>query len=186
MAVKKKVPGGSGKKAPPASGGSGATAKKQQGKKNQKKKKKDKLKCGENGKYGDLKKKTGKGQFDRDHVPSKAALKERASEKFRGGRELCPKQAKAIDDLANAIAIPKWAHSGYSPTYGGNNTETKITDDAKNLQKATRRDTAAMKKGMKEQGASKECQKEYAKWAKQVNKITPRQYDRMLKKASGK
>lgn len=44
------------------------------------KKTKKKMKCGDFGKYGDLKKKTGEGQFDRDHVPSKAALKQRAKE----------------------------------------------------------------------------------------------------------
>jgi hypothetical protein len=185
MAVKKKVPGGSGKKAPPASGGSGATAKKQQGKKNQKKKKKDKLKCGEKGKYGDLKKKTGEGKFDRDHVPSKAALKERARA-LRGGQKLCAKQQKAIDNAGLSIAIPKWAHQGYSPTYGSSNSPARIKGDSKNLQKAAQRDTVAMKKAMKKNGASKECQKKYAEFAKEVDAKTPRQYDSALKTAMGK
>ena len=47
---------------------------------------KKKLKCGDSGSYKDLKKKTGDGKFDRDHIPSKAALKARAEAML--GREL--------------------------------------------------------------------------------------------------
>lgn len=56
-------------------------------------KKKPKLKCGEGGKYGDLKKKTGKGKLDRDHIPSKAALQEKARE-LNGGKKLTDAQVK--------------------------------------------------------------------------------------------
>lgn len=166
-----------------AKGGKGRGAKTK--KKTNKKKKKDKLKCGESGSYGDLKKKTGDGQFDRDHVPSKASLKLRA-EKFGGGEGLCDAQKKAVDNAANAIAIPKWAHAYYSPTYGSRNTPSRIKQDAKNPQAAARRDTAAVKRGMKKRGASKECQKKYDAWAKKVNGMTPAAYDKMLKKAVGK
>jgi hypothetical protein len=186
MAVKVKKGAAGGPNAPNARGGRGATARGKKGRgKKQKKKKKEKLKCGENGKYGDLKKKTGEGKFDRDHVPSKASLKERAR-KLRGGQKLCDKQQTAIDNAGLSIAIPKWAHQFYSPTYGNKNNPTRIKKDAKNLQTAARRDTAAVKRGMKKKGASKECQKKYAEWAKQVNAMTPKQYDSMLKKAMGK
>ena len=59
-------------------GGTAGAAAGKEGKKGTQVKKKGKLKCGEYGKYGALKKKTGGGKLDRDHVPSKAALKERA------------------------------------------------------------------------------------------------------------
>jgi hypothetical protein len=143
--------------------------------------KKDKLKCGENGKYGDLKKKTAGGRFDRDHVPSKAALKEFARKELRGGRALCPDQASAIDNLGNAIAIPKAVHSGYSPTYGGKNTPDRISEDAGDLQTAAKRDTADVAQGMEG-----ECKKKYQAWAKKVNGITNSQYKKMLSKAIGK
>ena len=166
---------------PGADGAGGAGGAGQKGKNG--KKKKDKMECGESGSYGDLKKKTGQGEFDRDHVPSKAALKERAAHPdVSGGRELCPLQKKAIDNLGNAIAIPKAVHSGFSPTYGGNNSEARITSDAGNLQTAAQRDTADVSEGMKKSG-SKECKKKYDDWAKKVNAITPAQYDEMLKKA---
>ena len=45
----------------------------------------DKLKCGELGNYGEQKGRTGEGKYDRDHIPSKAALKERAKTEFNAG-----------------------------------------------------------------------------------------------------
>ena len=57
-----------------------AAANANKGKKGGKDKGKKKLKCGQYGKYGDLKKQSGDNKFDRDHIPSKAALKERAQE----------------------------------------------------------------------------------------------------------
>ena len=41
-----------------------------------------KLNCGDNGNYEDLLKNNGDGKLDRDHVPSKAALKEAKSKSF--------------------------------------------------------------------------------------------------------
>lgn len=54
-----------------ASNNQKASGKKQKDSKSQPKKN---LKCGNNGTYKDLKKKTGFNKYDRDHVPSKAAL----------------------------------------------------------------------------------------------------------------
>jgi hypothetical protein len=45
-------------------------------------------------------------KFGRDHVLSKAALKERAPQRNRGTK-LTKKQIKAIEDSGMAIAIPK-------------------------------------------------------------------------------
>ncbi len=60
---------------------------------------KDELDCGEYSAYGEQKKKTGHGKYDRDHIPSKAALKERARQ-LNGGMDLSPAQAAAIDNGA--------------------------------------------------------------------------------------
>lgn len=180
-------PGGRGRGAANAGGTKGGRGKggrgggKGKGKGGKKKKQKDEMKCGESGSYGDLKKKTGKGKFDRDHVPSKAALKEFARKKLRGGRALCKKQAKAIDNIGNAIAIPKGVHSDYSPTYGSKNTPQQIKSDADGLQKAARRDTRNVKKGLKDP-----CKKKYAAWQKKINAMTNNDYAKMLKKAIGK
>jgi hypothetical protein len=162
----------SGGKAVGAGGGKG---KKGTGKKGKRRKKKQ-MKCGESGSYGDLKKKTGKGKFDRDHVPSKGALKEKAKQ-LNGGQKLCEAQKKAVDAIGNAIAIPKRIHQQYSPTYG--QSQSQAASDAKNLQASAKRDTREVKKRIK----GKECKKKYAAWARKINKITNASYSRMLKKA---
>ncbi len=84
--------------------------------------------------------------------------------------------------MAQACAIPKGVHKKYSKTYGGRGKKFRKAD-AKSPQKAAKRDTAAIKKGLDKQKVSKDCQKKYAKWATKMNAITPRQYDGMLKKA---
>jgi len=176
------IPPGSGdSNSGPAKGGKGGKAKGKGGKGGKKKKQKDKMKCGESGAYGDLKKRTGGGEFDRDHVPSKAALKEFARDKLRGGKALCKKQAKAIDNIGNTIAIPKGVHQNYSPTYGNKNSPSQIKKDASDLQKAARRDTRNVNKGMKNP-----CKKKYEAWQKKINKMTNTDYKKMLSKAIGK
>jgi hypothetical protein len=163
--------------AKPNKGGKQKPGPARKGKKARKKKKKE-MKCGENGKYGDLKKKTGKGQFDRDHVPSKAALKEFARKEVRQGGKLCKRQLKAIENVGQSIAIPKGVHSQYSPTYGGKNTDARIKEDAGDLQKAAKRDTKDVSAGMKNP-----CKKKYDKWAKKVAKMTKSDYKKMIEKA---
>lgn len=151
-----------------------------------KKPKKEKLECGEDGEYGELQKKTGDNQFDRDHVPSKAALKEYTRREIAGGDELCGAQKTAIDKIGAAIAIPKWLHQAYSRTYGSLNSESRIGTDSTNLRAAARRDVAEIKKGLKDKRMSKECRKKYREWADKVTKTTNKQYHEMLKKAAGK
>jgi hypothetical protein len=145
------------------------------------KKQKEKMECGESGKYGDLKKKTGGGLFDRDHVPSKAALKEFARRELNAGKELCDNQKKAINNVGNAIAIPKEVHSEHSPSYGGRNTPQHIEDDSKNLQQAAKNDTEKVSQGMKDP-----CKKKYDEWAKKTTSMTNDDYAKMLKGAMGK
>lgn len=131
--------------------------------------KKAKLKCGEYGKFGELKKKTGDNKFDRDHIPSKAALKERARE-LNGGRDLSKAQQNAIDKWGEAIAIPKQAHIDASPTYG--QTAKEAAKDAKNLQASARRDVEAMLKEIDKYDADGNCKKKYQKAAAKIMRMT--------------
>lgn len=131
-----------------------------------KRKPKKKLKCGEYGQYGDLKKKTGDNLFDRDHIPSKAALKKRAEE--LGGERLSESQAKAIENWGNAIAIPRQAHIDVSPTYG--QTAKAAALDAKDLAGSARRDVEAMLGKIDQYDADGNCKKQYQKAAKRVLK----------------
>lgn len=137
------------------------------------------LDCGEMGTYGDQKKRTGKGKYHRDHIPSKAALKKRA-QKLNRGKPLSKAQQTAIDNAGLSIVIPAAAHRQVSPTYGGRNKPIMDTD-AKDLQKAAKRDTKAMKKEI-DQHADADCVKAYKKAATKINKRTNAQYDAALKK----
>ena len=131
------------------------------------KKTKKKMKCGDFGKYGDLKKKTGEGQFDRDHVPSKAALKQRAKElASQRGEKLTSDQAKAIENLADAISIPKSTHKKSSRTYGGRNTSERVNSDAADLNAALENDLDEILKDLEK--TDPECAKKYKKIAEKL------------------
>jgi hypothetical protein len=149
------------------------TAKKKKGTKVKKKKK---LKCGEYGKYGDLKKKGGDGKFDRDHIPSKAALKARAEQLL--GRKLKPSEAKAIDKGGEAIAIPRQAHIDISPTHG--QTAAGAARDAKDLAGSARRDVDAMLKNIEKYDADGGCKKAYQKAAGKVLRKSNADFDKWL------
>lgn len=141
------------------------------------KKTKRKLKCGESGTYKDLKKSTGDNKYDRDHIPSKAALKKRA-EKLNRGRKLTSNQAKAIDNAGWTIAIPKQAHKEVSPTYGGRNNSL-IKDDADDLAKAAQRDIKAMRAKIAKY--DKGCATKYKAETEKIFSKTNADYDKMLR-----
>src|SRR5207253_2577602 len=88
---------------------------------------------------------------------------------------LCDAQKRAVDNIGNAIAIPKAVHSGHSPTYGGRNTDARMQSDASDLQSAAKRDTGEVSKGMQDP-----CKKKYSEWADKVGKMTNADYDKML------
>jgi hypothetical protein len=137
---------------------------------------KKKMKCGERGSYGDLKKKTGEGKFDRDHVPSKAALKARAEELL--GQKLTPAQASAIDKAGSAIAIPRQAHIDVSPTYG--QSAAGAARDSRDLAGAARRDVEAMLGKIDEYDEDGGCRKAYQKAAGKIMRMSNDDFDRML------
>ncbi|WP_232522656.1 hypothetical protein, partial [Chitinibacter sp. GC72] len=149
------------------------------GKKGGQTKPKKKMKCGEYGKYGELQKKTGDNKFDRDHIPSKAALKERAQSLLKEGRELSSAQKKAIEKWGDSIAIPKQAHIDISPTYG--QTTAEAIKDLKNLAGAARRDVEAMLKNIDAYDADGGCKKAYQKASKRVLRHSNEDFDKALK-----
>lgn len=139
---------------------------------------KKKLKCAQDGSYSDLKTQSGDGKFDRDHIPSKAALHERARQ-LNNGKALTSAQKKAITDWGNAIAIPREAHQQYSPTYGGRNDPVA---DAKDLASSAKRDVDTMLDHIGEYDADGGCKKAYKKASKKITDMTNEDYARELKK----
>jgi hypothetical protein len=137
---------------------------------------KGKLKCGDHGSYKDLKKKTAGGKFDRDHIPSKAALKARAEE--LAGEKLSSTQRKAIDNWGNTIAIPRQAHIDVSPTHGQSLADA--AKDANNLQGSSRRDVEAMLKEIEKYDADGNCKKAYQKGAAKIMRMSNDDYDQAL------
>ncbi|WP_418648819.1 hypothetical protein ACNQFN_11140 [Thauera butanivorans] len=137
-----------------------------------------KLKCGQHGSYGDLKKQSGDGKFDRDHIPSKAALLERAKQ-LNDGEKLTPAQTKAITDWGDAISIPREAHQKYSPTFGGRNNPAA---DAKDLAAAAKRDVEKMLDHIGEYDADGGCKKAYKQASKKITNMTNADYARELEK----
>ena len=142
-----------------------------------KSKPKKKMKCGEYGKYGELKKKTGDGKYDRDHIPSKAALKAKAKE-LNGGEELSSKQKTAIDNWGNAIAIPRKAHEDHSPTHSQSLADAAV--DSENLAGSARRDVEAMLKHIDEYDEDGGCKKAYQKASKRVLRMSNEDYAKAL------
>jgi hypothetical protein len=83
------------------------------------------LNCGEDGSYGEMQKKTGNNKFDRDHVPSKAALQEAARNLIDKAQLVLTKAQEAalfgdngaISKAGQTIIIPKKDHAAHSDTY---------------------------------------------------------------------
>lgn len=151
-------------------------AKKAETKDGARSKAKKKMKCGDAGSYGDLKKMTGEGKFDRDHIPSKAALKARATS--LKGKQLTAAEEKAIDNAADAIAIPRQAHIDVSPTYGQSKADAAI--DSKDLAGSAKRDVKAMENKIDTYDADGKCKKLYKKAAKDILKKTNADFDKFL------
>lgn len=137
---------------------------------------KGKLKCGESGKYGDLRKKTGDGKFDRDHIPSKAALKARAEQ--LQGEPLSKAQRHAIDNAGETITIPRQAHIDVSPTHGQSLADA--TRDSNDLAGSAKRDVDAMLEKIDEYDEDGGCRKAYKAAAQAILQKTNADFDKML------
>lgn len=137
------------------------------------------MKCGELNQYGEQKKVSGQGKSDRDHVPSKGALKAKAADMLDCDVADLPRcVAKKIEDGALAIVIPKRCHQEISETYGQSRADA--AKDADDLKGAAERDTKAIAKEISDYDPA--CKEAYDKAAKKIRKITNRQYKSWIKK----
>ncbi|MDM5182114.1 hypothetical protein PO883_33630 [Massilia sp. DJPM01] len=141
------------------------------------------LECGEDGSYRETKKRTAGNKFDRDHIPSKAALQQAAKDYiFENGITLSERQAAAlfgdyglISMAGQVIVTPKGDHKAFSQTYTNKNTPEKIERDAGNLQQAAEEDTRAMEDAEgKEMDA--DCVEKYRAAARRIRAKTHQEY----------
>lgn len=125
------------------------------------------LECGECGSYSKLQKKKAAPKYERDHIPSKAALLEAAKNRMPG---MSKEEIKCVKRKVTArgitVAIPKSAHRGFSPTCGAKNTKQQISSDAQDLEKARDRDIDAMQKHL--DATDPACAKAYKEAAKKI------------------
>jgi len=129
------------------------------------------LKCGEVGTYAQLNKKRAKPKFERDHVPSHAAMNKAAqsSPRMRNASKAVRKCVKShLKDKALTIAIPKSVHRGFSRTCGHRNNASQISGDAGDLNAATKKDLAAIQAHL--DGKESPCAQAYSEAAAEVKK----------------
>jgi uncharacterized Zn-binding protein involved in type VI secretion len=147
------------------------------------KKVKDPLDCGQADTYRELKKQSGKNQYDRDHVPSKSALKARARKLAAdAGDTLTKAMEKTIDALGETIAIPKALHKDFSETYGGR-SDPEGDANKLGLNNAAKRDLKAIQDNFGDDDP--ECKEAYAAFADEIRdriEDDPDYYDNWLKK----
>jgi Domain of unknown function (DUF4150) len=131
------------------------------------------MKCGELNQYGEQKKDTSaQGERHRDHVPSKAALKEQAKKIYPG--EVTTEMLKAIEDRALSIVIPANVHRK-SETWGQRLSAAQ--KDTEDLQGAADRNLKTIEDL---DMLDPECKKAYEAAAEKVRAITNEQYDEWL------
>lgn len=154
---------------------------------------KGEMNCGDDGKYEDMLKKSGDGKLDRDHVPSKAALKKAVQNILDKTPSLAEKMTPermaalfgkgsnpgAIAGKGETIAIPKKVHQEHSDTYAGRNKPEKIQKDSENLQEAAEKDTKKIEDAEGKE-MDDECLKKYKKAAEKIRKKTHAEYVKEL------
>lgn len=127
------------------------------------------LKCGEVDSYAKLNKKRAKPKFERDHVPSHAAMNKAAqsSTRMRNASKAVRKCVKAyVKDKALTIAIPKGVHRGFSRTCGSRNTAAQISTDSKDLNAAAKRDIKDIQTHLNSKNSA--CAQAYSDAAEEV------------------
>lgn len=146
------------------------------------------LACGECGSYSKLQEKRAKEPgYERDHIPSKAALREAAFNRAKPKR-LTKAQKNCIAGKVEArgitVAIPRSSHRDFSPTCGSRNTKAQLAKDAKSpksLRDAVDRDLDAMQEHLEsEESPDPACAEAYAEAAE---KIREHDNEEMIKKA---
>jgi len=155
---------------------------KDEGKDGGKVKPKPKPKCGQTGPYKDRASHDNAG-FNWDHVPSKAALLERARKVAK--KALTPDQITAIIENAPTIAIPEKLHQKHSETYGGRQNQKfddvrRIERDAGDLSRAAKENTDELLKHVDKYDPG--CKGAYSDAAKTFTSLSNDDWDKWLKK----
>lgn len=129
--------------------GGGASGKK---KPKKPKKPKPKLTAGEVDSYRAQKRKNAAaGKFDRDHIPSKAAVAKKMAQ--QKGRPLTKAEKRNLDNNLTTAAINQDTHKA-GRTYGSKNTANQTASDAGDLQGAAKKDLDAHRDKLKKDGMS--------------------------------
>ena len=134
------------------------------------------LTCGECGTYSKLQEKRAREPgYERDHIPSKAALRDAAIERYKPN-VMSTDQVKCVAGKVEArgitVAIPKSSHRNFSPTCGSRNSEAQRAKDAatpKSLAEAVDRDLDEMQKHLdSKESPDPACAENYRAAAKQI------------------
>jgi hypothetical protein len=126
--------------------------------------------------YKNLKKTTGDGTVDRDHITSKEALIKRAEELV--GRPLTPNEKSMIKNESQAITVKKEIHKEASTTGSANKVLSK--EDSKDLESAAQRDINERIESAKK--LDPENLKKIEEGCAKIGGCTNEQYDKFLKK----
>jgi RHS repeat-associated protein len=114
------------------------------------KKKKPNLDQGEVGSYRDQKKKAAAPRkLDRDHIPSKAAVRRKMEQQL--GKKLTPQQKRNLENNLTSAAIKTKTHKK-GRTHGSKNTDAQVQKDSGNLRKAAKDDLKAHRENLKKDG----------------------------------
>jgi|GEM_PF-7065638 len=110
---------------------------------------------GQVGSYRELKRQEIPGdRMAHDHIPSSAALKERADQiaQEKLGRKLTKQERAELHRQAQTIEVHQDLHAKISRTYGSRNTRSQIAQDAGDLPAAIEHDIASYTEFFKKEG----------------------------------
>lgn len=133
-------------------------------------------KCGQMGKYASLCRKgraeneAGARCWERDHVPSKAVLTRRAEKLFpRIGADVLECVAGRLEGRGRAVVVPARSHTDGSRSWGPNNTQDQIDEDAEDLQGTIDKDAKDMIAQLK--ADRPECVEAYKTAIEEIKKV---------------
>jgi hypothetical protein len=149
--------------------------------------------CGEVGHYGELKQSgrareegATKNTFERDHIPAKRTLLQRAKVKKKGmSQPQVDCVAGQVEKRGVAIVIPASAHRGYSPTCGSKN-KALYPNDAKsteNMNAAVDRDIKDMQDHLNGNPPDKPPDPCAGPYAKAAEKLKEFDFEKMIDEA---
>jgi len=92
------------------------------------------------------------GKLDRDHIPSKAAVKRAMKKQL--GRKLSKRERKNLENNLTSVAVDRKGVHQPGRTYGNKNTDDQINRDSRDLRKAANSDLGEHRGRLKDAGHS--------------------------------